>query len=79
LEDRQFNYSYYFYMVGNMNQRERVLARHEFIVKAVKAGGATVKKLSEALGVSRSTIKVSIRTNSKIHWQDDVLYYGERL
>jgi DeoR/GlpR family transcriptional regulator of sugar metabolism len=66
-------------MVAIMSQREKVLARREFILNAVKAGGATVKKLAGELEVSRSTILVDIRANNKIHWQDDKLYYGERL
>ena len=62
-----------------MNMREKVLARRLFILKAVQAGGTTVKKLSEAMGISKTTVKRHIHNIGNIHWQDDVLYYGERL
>lgn len=65
--------------MDSMNQREKVLARREFILEAVKAGGATVKVLSEKLKVSVFTVKQCIHSIGDIHWQDDVLYYGERL
>jgi hypothetical protein len=62
-----------------MNQREKVLARREFILETVKAGGATVKGLSKELKVSLFTVKQCIHDIGDIHWQDDVLYYGDLL
>ena len=62
-----------------MNQREKVLARRKAILKAVKAGGATVKSIAKLTGDSTSTITKSIHDIGDIHWQDTVLYYGERL
>ena len=62
-----------------MSKREEVLKRRVAILEAVKAGGATVKILSESLGVSRSTVCNYIRDIGNIHWQDDILYWGERL
>ena len=62
-----------------MNQREKILHRREFILNAVKNGGTTVKELAEQLGVTRVTITRCIKDIGNIHWQDDKLYYGERL
>jgi len=66
-------------VVHSVSRRESVLARRLTILERVQSGGCTVKKLSELLGVSKKTICSDIHTIGDIHWQDDVLYYGERL
>jgi DeoR/GlpR family transcriptional regulator of sugar metabolism len=49
------------------------------ILEQVQSGGCTVKKLSGLLGVSKKTICSDIHAIGHIHWQDDILYSGERL
>ena len=62
-----------------MSHREKVLARRKIILETVKAGGATVKELAAALKIGRQAIRSDIHAIDGIHWQDDVLYFGERL
>ena len=60
-------------------KREQMLARRQAIKTIVKHSKTTVALLSVALNVSKATIKRDISASNKIHWQDEYLYYGERL
>ena len=59
--------------------RDRINNRRRDLLAIVMSGSFTVKEVAKKLGVSIYVVRDDVHTLDNVHWQDCILYYGERL